>query len=172
MTDSPSFHWISTHPNLTQQLGVWLGQQLHRGDLICLSGELGAGKTTFTAALGHGWGSISRLTSPTYTLIHVHSRQGDKVQLVHVDVYRLENDADFTSIALEDYLTEANVVIIEWAERVKSRLPDEYLWLEISHDDANPDYRHFTFRAYGNRYETLMPSIQIFSATLSGAASP
>src|SRR5512139_771414 len=86
---------LVTHsPEATEALGERLGVRLLPGDVIALSGELGAGKTCFVRGLARGWGAMERPTSPTFTLINLYHRQADAVQMAHVDCYRLENARD------------------------------------------------------------------------------
>ena len=73
----------------TASLGAALGRLLTPGDVLCLSGELGAGKTVFSRGIGAGWGATVPLTSPTYNLAHEHERQQDRARLYHLDFYRI-----------------------------------------------------------------------------------
>src|SRR5258706_9835 len=82
---------ISSHSaEQTQRLGARLGSLLQVGDIICLSGDMGAGKTVFSAGIGRGWGAKTPLTSPTFNLVHDHTRDADSQHLYHLDCYRLE----------------------------------------------------------------------------------
>ncbi|MCS7071697.1 MAG: tRNA (adenosine(37)-N6)-threonylcarbamoyltransferase complex ATPase subunit type 1 TsaE, partial [Anaerolinea sp.] len=89
---------ISSSPEQTQRLGMRLGTLLRPGDLVCLSGDLGAGKTIFAAGIGLGWGAIPPLTSPTFNLVHIHTRRQDAQRLYHLDCYRLHGPEDIDSI--------------------------------------------------------------------------
>ena len=97
----------------TQALAARIGAQLQAGDLIVLTGELGAGKTTFTQGLGEGLGVRPGIISPTFVLVRVHPSLGDGPDLVHVDAYRLESAGEIDDIDLENTLDTA-VTVVEW----------------------------------------------------------
>jgi len=145
---------ISHSAEQTGRLGVRLGRLLQAGDVICLSGGLGAGKTVFSAGIGRGWGATRPLTSPTYNLVHQHSRPADGADLYHLDCYRLNGPADAESIGLDDILDSDGVVILEWAERIESALPEERLWIELR--IIEDTRRNFILEAVGERYQHLV----------------
>jgi tRNA threonylcarbamoyladenosine biosynthesis protein TsaE len=114
------------------KFGAALGEQLRIGDLILLSGPLGAGKTALTQGIGISLG-ISGITSPTFVISRIH--QG-KVRLIHVDAYRMqENQGDstalFDDLDLESYL-ETSVTVVEWGEGLATRISDSFLELKLS----------------------------------------
>jgi tRNA threonylcarbamoyladenosine biosynthesis protein TsaE len=89
---------ISHSVEQTQRLGARLGTLLQPGDLICLSGDMGAGKTVFAAGIGKGWGTQTVVTSPTFNLIHEYRRNQDAQRLFHLDCYRLRGASDAEAI--------------------------------------------------------------------------
>jgi tRNA threonylcarbamoyladenosine biosynthesis protein TsaE len=138
----------------TRRLGVRLGKLLQAGDIICLSGDMGAGKTVFSSGIGQGWRANYPLTSPTYNLVHQHTRQDDDTILYHLDCYRLSSIADTDSIGIDDILDGHGVVIIEWAERIEEILPNERLWIELRVIEETR--RSFRLEAEGNLHERLI----------------
>ena len=119
---------LSTHgPAQTQQIGLQLGTLIQAGDVICLAGELGAGKTTLVTGVGLGWGALEVVTSPTFVFVNEYSNlRGGR--LYHVDAYRLRDATDAESIALPEMLNDVNsAILIEWPERVLACLPPERL---------------------------------------------
>jgi len=115
-----------------QKFGAALGEQLRAGDLILLSGPLGAGKTALTQGIGRALG-ITGITSPTFVISRIH--QG-KFRLVHVDAYRMrENQSDntalFDDLDLESYLP-TSVTVVEWGEGLANRIADSFLELKLS----------------------------------------
>src|SRR5512139_2454379 len=105
---------ISTDsPEQTEEFGESVGALLLPGDLICLSGDLGAGKTCLVRGIGRGWGALERPTSPTFTLVNEYHRHADARRLVHVDCYRLEDVRDAWSTGLEDLLESNEMIVIE-----------------------------------------------------------
>jgi tRNA threonylcarbamoyladenosine biosynthesis protein TsaE len=145
---------ISHSADQTRRLGMRLGTLLQAGDIICLSGDLGAGKTAFASGIGAGWGATTPLTSPTFNLVHVHEREGDDQRLYHLDCYRLRSAADADSIGLEDILNSGGVLVIEWSEHIDGALPRERLIIELR--VIEPTRRNFLFEAVGERYELLL----------------
>ncbi len=154
-TSTDSIHTITTHSLAeTERLGERLGAALRDGDLLCLSGPLGAGKTTLTRGLARGWGAVQRVTSPTFTLINEYRRPSDGERFFHVDCYRLSGPLDAMTTGLEDVLDAPGVVAIEWPERIAEMLPAERLWIAL--EDAGPGARRLTFRPDGARAAELV----------------
>jgi tRNA threonylcarbamoyladenosine biosynthesis protein TsaE len=147
---------LTTHdPIETEQLGERIGAQLRAGDLLCLTGVLGAGKTCLTRGLARGWGAVERPTSPTFTLVNEYRRE-DGARMYHVDCYRLSGEADAWTIGLDD-LFDQGVVVIEWPERIGEALPAERLWVAI--DDLGGEDRRFIFTASGERARELIDGL-------------
>jgi tRNA threonylcarbamoyladenosine biosynthesis protein TsaE len=138
----------------TIQIGTQLGKLLRAGDVICLSGDLGAGKTALTKGIAAGWGALELVTSPTFTLIHEHRRVQDQQVLYHLDSYRLEGAGDAWGIGLEDMLYGDHVVVIEWPEKIEAALPPERLWIALS--IAGDSERCLNFTTTGNHYQQLI----------------
>jgi tRNA threonylcarbamoyladenosine biosynthesis protein TsaE len=101
--------------------------------VLALSGDLGAGKTTFVQGLAAAWDVSSVVTSPSFTVCNLH--QGSRL-LVHVDAYRLERAEQWDGLMIEEFLRSPWCLVIEWAERVRERVPADALWL---HFEARPD---------------------------------
>lgn len=145
---------ISLSADQTKRLGMRLGQLLQPGDIVCLSGDMGAGKTVFAAGLGTGWGASTPLTSPTYNLVHQHSRDADSSYLHHLDCYRLTGEHDADSIGIDTILDGKGVVVIEWAEQIESTLPKNRLWVELRVVDETR--RNIIFEGEGQHYLDLV----------------
>jgi len=145
---------ISYNAEQTQRLGARLGTLLEPGDIICLSGDMGAGKTVFSAGIGKGWGSLTPLTSPTFNIVHEHRRNQDSQRLYHMDCYRLQSPSDAEAVGLEEILNANGPVIIEWPEKIEPVLPRQRLWVELR--ILEPTRRNFIFEASGKRYEQLL----------------
>jgi tRNA threonylcarbamoyladenosine biosynthesis protein TsaE len=124
----------------TIELGKKLGELLEPGDIVSLTGDLGAGKTTLTKGVAIGMGIKEDIHSPTFTLIHEH--HGDKT-LYHIDLYRLETELDVESLGIEEYIHSDGITLIEWAERMQSLLPKNRLNINITMQ--NDDSRVFKF---------------------------
>lgn len=149
-----TLEFVSHSAAQTARLGFRLGEILRPGDVICLSGSLGAGKTVFTRGLGQGWGAIPPVTSPTFTLVHEHQRAADGLRLYHVDGYRLSGTADAYSFGLDELLLDDNPLLLEWPERVEDVLPAARLWVTFTFQEG--DRRQVYFEAAGDSYHTLL----------------
>ena len=98
----------------TEDLGRGWGERLQPGDVVLLKGELGAGKTTFVRGAAQGTGSTAPVASPTFQLVRIYP---GRVQLAHVDLYRVENSAELADLGLEELATQG-AVVVEWGERL------------------------------------------------------
>ena len=129
-------------------LGSQIGKQLKAGDLLLLSGPLGAGKTALAQGIGQALG-IENITSPTFVISRIHA---GKIPLVHVDAYRLQGDstAIFDDLDLESYLP-TSITVVEWGEGLADRLADEYLDIQIEFG-ANDDQRLISIIGQGQRF--------------------
>lgn len=128
-------------------LGKQLGKLLEKQDVIILSGDLGAGKTTFTKGIAKGLGIDQMIKSPTYTIVREYE---GRLPLYHLDVYRIGNDPD--SIDLDDFLYGGGVTIIEWGELLDESLLGDYLLISISH---HGDGRQLLFESFGPRSKEI-----------------
>jgi tRNA threonylcarbamoyladenosine biosynthesis protein TsaE len=130
------------------KLGAQIGEQLKPGDLLLLSGPLGAGKTALTQGIGRALG-IKNITSPTFVISRIHP---GKVPLVHVDAYRLQGGsaAIFDDLDLESYLP-TSITVVEWGEGLADRLADEYLEIQIEFG-ANDGQRLVSLIGHGQRF--------------------
>ncbi|MCK9444133.1 MAG: tRNA (adenosine(37)-N6)-threonylcarbamoyltransferase complex ATPase subunit type 1 TsaE [Tissierellaceae bacterium] len=139
----------------TERFGVKLGQVLKSGDVVCLNGELGAGKTTLTKSIGIGLGVNDYITSPTFTLINEYS---GRLPVYHFDVYRLENVEDLYDLGFDEYFYGKGVSIVEWAEKIEGLLPEHRLVLDIEKGN-DIDKRVIKIKAYGNRYIEMLKEL-------------
>jgi tRNA threonylcarbamoyladenosine biosynthesis protein TsaE len=142
----------------TEQLGERLGVLLQSGDLLCLSGSLGAGKTSLTRGLARAWGALEPPTSPTFTLINEYHRSRDDQRFYHADCYRLQNAADAVTTGLEDLFDLPGVLVIEWSERISGLLPQDRLEIQIQ--DLGNESRSFTLTACGERAMALLQALR------------
>lgn len=138
----------------TMALGQSLGAKLQPGDVVALFGDLGAGKTTLTKGIAKGMGLPDDVHSPTFTLIHEHLGE---LPLFHVDLYRLGSEAEVEGIGIEEYIYGLGVTIVEWADRMKSMLPDERLDIDIRR--TGDETREFTFETGSTRLWAIVKEI-------------
>jgi len=116
-------------PEDTMAVGEAVASLLREGDAIALTGELGAGKTTFVRGAARALGFDGAVASPTYTLVREY--QG-RVRIYHVDVYRLERVQDVLDLGLDEMVAEGGVLLVEWGDAVEGLLPDDHLLAEIT----------------------------------------
>jgi tRNA threonylcarbamoyladenosine biosynthesis protein TsaE len=147
-------------PERMRALGRRLAALLRPGDLVVLTGELGAGKTTFTRGLGEGLGVRGPVTSPTFVIARVHPPLGEGPPLVHADAYRLGGDlAELEDLDLDAALPES-VVVVEWGEGKVEDLSDDRLHLAIHHPRGGPDeLRTVSFSGTGDRAKAIIGSL-------------
>ena len=126
----------------TWKLARQLAPELKPGDVICLEGDLGAGKTTFTQGLAAALDVPGRVNSPTFCIVQEH--RGDKL-LVHMDLYRLHNENDVVAIGWEDYLAEGAILVVEWPERAGALIPPNARHIVFTHLEGE-ESRRIEFR--------------------------
>ena len=140
---------VTYAPDQTRALGKKLGSLIDGSFLITLSGELGAGKTTFTQGLARGLEITRNVTSPTFTLMKNYK---GRLPLYHIDAYRLEDiDQD---LGFEEYVDGDGVCVIEWSNFIEDVLPEERLSINLTISDD--DSRMLVFSAYGDKYEEVL----------------
>jgi tRNA threonylcarbamoyladenosine biosynthesis protein TsaE len=127
--DSHTFEFFSHSPEQTRRLGSRLGALLRRGDMVCLSGDLGSGKTTLVQGIAQGWGSLDAVSSPTFVLVNSY-RRIEGPTLFHLDAYRLKDYLEAEDLDL-DLMIETGALIVEWPERIALALPTQCLWVDM-----------------------------------------
>ncbi len=155
--DEHTFEFFSRSPDQTRRIGMRLGALLQPGDLICLQGDLGAGKTTLVQGLAQGWGTLDSVSSPTFVLVNEYRRPDGGSRLFHMDAYRLESAPEAAELDLDAMLAEGSL-IIEWPERVASVLPVETLLIELEY--VAEEQRQMRFKARGARYDQMLADLQ------------
>lgn len=133
----------------TRDLATAVAALARPGDIIVLAGDLGAGKTAFVQGFGRGLGVVQRITSPTFTLVHVY--EDGRLPVHHLDVYRLDQLSEALDLGLAEMLDEGGVVLIEWGDAITPVLPHDYLEVRITFG-AGDDDRQLAFRAVGPRW--------------------
>ena len=139
----------------TWELARKLAPELKPGDVVCLEGDLGAGKTTFTQGLAAALGVPGRVNSPTFCIVQEHRRQSNNRTieqsnnspdlLVHMDLYRLHGEDDVIAIGWEDYLSEGAILVVEWPERAGTLIPADARHVVFTHLEGE-ESRRIEFR--------------------------
>ncbi len=142
-------------PEETYSFGYRLGKLLKSGDILCLNGDLGAGKTTLTQSIAKGLDVEDYVTSPTFTLINEYK---GRYPVYHFDVYRINDIDEMYDLGFEEYIYSEGVTIIEWASIIEDILPLERLDITIKRG-KEIDEREIIIEAKGNRYEEIIKEL-------------
>ncbi|MFI7338636.1 tRNA (adenosine(37)-N6)-threonylcarbamoyltransferase complex ATPase subunit type 1 TsaE [Streptomyces sp. NPDC050085] len=158
-TPDPSVSTVTVtvnSPDEMRELGLALAKQLRPGDLVMLTGELGAGKTTLTRGLGAGLGVRGAVTSPTFVIARVHPPLDEGPALVHVDAYRLGGGLDEMEDLDLDVSLPDSVVVVEWGDGKVEELSDDRLHVIIDRatGDTTDEIRVVTLNGIGDRWSS------------------
>jgi tRNA threonylcarbamoyladenosine biosynthesis protein TsaE len=134
----------------TRRLGERIGRMMRAGDVVLLSGELGAGKTVLAQGIGRGMGVRDPIKSSSFVIMNEYA--GAPLRLFHADLYRLEDPEQVAELALDE-LASRGVLVVEWPERAPAELPEEHLLVRLSYDGAKG--REVEVEAHGERYTSL-----------------
>lgn len=154
--DSETLEIFSRSADQTRRFGMRLGRMLQNGDVLCFSGDLGSGKTTFIQGIAQGWGSVDQVTSPTFVLVNEYYRM-DGSTLFHMDAYRIDSTLEAEELDI-DRMLHQGVLVVEWAERIDSILPKERLTIKMAW--VADEQRSLTMVPYGERYQSLLHSFR------------
>jgi tRNA threonylcarbamoyladenosine biosynthesis protein TsaE len=155
--DAHTFEFFSRSPEQTRRLGMRLGALLQPGDLVCLQGELGTGKTTLVQGVAQGWGALDDVSSPTFVLVNAY-RRPDSSSLFHLDAYRIDSLGEAEELDMDTLLSQGPL-LIEWPERVEPILPVERLWAWLEYESE--EHRAMRFAACGKRYERVLDQLRL-----------
>lgn len=145
----------------TRALAAALAELARPGDLLLLVGDLGAGKTAFTQGFGAGLGVDEQITSPTFSLVHGYT---GRLDLNHLDVYRLEQVNEALDLGLSELLDDGSVTLIEWGDTITSALPRDYLEVRITFGEG-PDDRRLELSPVGSRWQARVRAMSVALAT-------
>ena len=172
-TITATFQVSTSDADQTRSLGEDLGRVLAAGDLVMLSGGLGAGKTTFTQGIGIGMGVRGRVASPTFIVARVHPSLNGGPDLIHADAYRIKDLSDLETLDLDSSLDEA-VTVVEWGEGKTEAMSDERLSIEVRRASGGQaetegdiiDLEHMddgtrliVLRAHGHRWDGVLDAV-------------
>lgn len=129
---------------------------LKPGDIICLCGDLGSGKTTLVQGIAQGWGSMDAVSSPTFVLVNTYRKPGGE-NLFHLDAYRIENALEAEDLDLE-MMFEQGAFLAEWAERIDKALPKERLTITLRW--VADEQRAMSLKSTGTHYEQMLADFQ------------
>jgi tRNA threonylcarbamoyladenosine biosynthesis protein TsaE len=153
----------------TRILGASLSPVLLPGDVVSLSGDLGAGKTTLVQGIAAGLGVAGPVTSPTFVLVHHYD---GTFPIIHMDVYRLDSIQEVLDLGFEELLEPQAIMLVEWGEAVLPLLPPRYLDIELRRAPDGDDARNIVLRAVGIEWAHKLEQVKVTADTLLDAASP
>lgn len=161
---------VTESPEETRIIGAALAPTLLPGDVISLSGELGAGKTIFVQGLAAALGVEGHVTSPSFTIVHEY--EGARYPVVHIDVYRLNSIQEVLDLGFEELLDPQSILAIEWGDAVAPLLPVRYLEIDLRRSDPDLDERRsLTFRPHGMEWTRKLQAMRSTAEALLDAAS-
>ena len=141
-----TYKFVSNSEQDTKAFAKKIASKLSKGDVIVLTGELGAGKTKFTEGFLSYFGLENEISSPTFTIVNEY--KNEKTAIYHFDVYRLEDSDEFYAIGGEEYF-DNGICIIEWGELIKDALPENYINITFEKDNIDENKRILTIETYG-----------------------
>ena len=138
----------------TFEIGEKIGSLAKSGDIFCLTGDLGTGKTHITKGIAKGLGVKENITSPTFNIVNEY--HDGRLTLYHFDVYRVNDPDEIYAIGFDEYIFSDGVSIIEWANYIESLIPDEYVHISISKlPELGENFRKIKITCYGKKYDYL-----------------
>jgi len=146
----------TSSPEETFAFGQCLAQVLGPKQVVCLAGDLGAGKTLLVQGLAKTLGIADTVNSPTFTILNVYETS---FPIYHFDLYRLDNVEELFDIGFYEYTEAQGLSIIEWPDKFPGELPDEYLWIDIQNGDDLYE-RILHVRAHGTLYEHICEELK------------
>lgn len=154
----------------TRIVGASLAPVLLPGDVISLSGDLGAGKTAFVQGVAIALGVESRVTSPSFTIVHEYE---GRFPIIHLDVYRLDSFQQVIDLGFEEYLDPHSIVLIEWGEAIAPMLPRRHLDIDIrrARDASSEEERCLIFRPHGTEWIRKVQAMRSTGETLLNAVA-
>ena len=153
-----AFDAVTHSPTQTLAIGKRLGELLGPGDVVCLQGELGTGKTCLTQGIGAGLDVVGVINSPTFVFVNEYRPAGDGPYLYHIDLYRVAGYIEILALGLEDYIYGDGVTVIEWADRAAEVFPAERLWITLDYTDHMK--RSLVFEPTGERYCQIVEALR------------
>jgi tRNA threonylcarbamoyladenosine biosynthesis protein TsaE len=142
-------------PSATKRLGQRIGKMLHAGDVVLLSGELGAGKTVLAQGIGAGLGVTDPIKSSSFVIMNEY--EGAALRMYHADLYRLEDPQQVAELALDE-LAQRGVLVVEWPERAPNELPLDHLEVRLSYEGAKS--RRIELEPHGERYAEVVHGLR------------
>ena len=143
---------ICKNENETREFAKNLASILKKGDVIVLSGELGAGKTKFVEGILEHFNLQDEISSPTFTIVNEY--KNDEINIYHFDLYRLSDIYEFENIGGEEYFNKG-ICIFEWGELIEDILPNDYIKIKFERIGNEDNYRKLSIETFGEKYKDI-----------------
>ena len=157
------FTHITQSPYETVKLAGKVAQRIREGTIVCLEGNLGAGKTLFVQSMAKTLGVQGEVTSPTFNLMNIYE---GFCPIVHFDLYRIQNEDELEEIGFYEYTDfPEGIVLIEWGEKFPESLPDDYVRIEIERIKETRNMRRITFSCVGEEHIEFIKELEEFVST-------
>ena len=157
------FTHITQSPEGTVKLAEKVAQRIREGTIVCLEGNLGAGKTLFVQSMAKTLGVQGEVTSPTFNLMNIYE---GFCPIVHFDLYRIQTEEELEEIGFYEYTDfPEGIVLIEWAEKFPDALPDDYVRIEIERIKETRNMRRITFSCVGEEHVEFIKELEDFVST-------
>lgn len=138
----------------TLDIGKTIGSLVKKGDILCLTGDLGTGKTHISKGIANGLNITEHITSPTFNIVNEY--HSGRLDLYHFDVYRVNDPDEIYAIGFDEYIFGEGVSLIEWANYIEELIPAEYLYINIKKiPDLGENFRKISLIPYGSRYDYI-----------------
>ncbi|MDD7792730.1 tRNA (adenosine(37)-N6)-threonylcarbamoyltransferase complex ATPase subunit type 1 TsaE [Clostridium sp. 'White wine YQ'] len=142
----------------TLSLGEKLGQLAQAGDVFCLTGDLGTGKTHISKGFAKGLGVSEEITSPTFNIVNEY--HSGRIPLFHFDVYRVSDSDEIMAIGFDEYVFGKGATLIEWANYIEDILPEEFVHINIKKvPELGENFRKIRIKAFGQRFKNFEEKI-------------
>jgi tRNA threonylcarbamoyladenosine biosynthesis protein TsaE len=148
-------NFITNTVEETIELGEKIGRSLKPGDIVCIDGDLGSGKTHLTKGIALGLGIGEHITSPTFNIVNEYE---GRIKLYHFDVYRVNDPDEIAAIGFDEYIFSDAVSVIEWSDYIKELIPDDHIQINISNESITR--RNINIRFFGKRYDNIKEALQ------------
>lgn len=148
-------NFVTNTVDETIDIGIKLGRALRPGDVVCLDGDLGSGKTHLTKGIALGLGIRDHITSPTFNIVNEYD---GRLKFYHFDVYRVNDPDEIAAIGFDEYIFSDAASVIEWADYIRELIPEEHIQIQITKESETR--RNISIQWFGKRYDYLKEALK------------
>jgi len=148
-------NFVTNTVDETIDIGIKIGRALKPGDIVCLDGDLGSGKTHLTKGIALGLGISEHITSPTFNIVNEYE---GRLKFYHFDVYRVNDPDEIAAIGFDEYIFSDAASVIEWSDYIRELIPEEHIQINIAKESETR--RNISIEWCGSRYDYLKEALQ------------